>query len=63
VCADRALTGLEDRLAAAFTRAFARPPAADEVAACRDFLAGGGAVAWPDLLHGLVLAQEFLYLR
>ncbi|MBM3972485.1 MAG: DUF1553 domain-containing protein [Planctomycetes bacterium] len=58
--ADVRLTAQVD---AAFVRAFARPPAADEVALCRDFLATGGASAWPDLLHGLVQAQEFLYLR
>ena len=51
------------RVAAAFLRAFARAPAVDEAAICREFLAAGDETAWPDLLHGLVLAQEFLYLR
>ena len=55
--------GRDGRVAAAFVRAFARPPAPDEAALCQGFLAAGGDTAWPDLLHGLVLAQEFLYLR
>ena len=55
--------GIDGRIAQAFLRAFARPPAPDEAALCRSFLAAGGPTAWPDLLHGLVLATEFLYLR
>jgi hypothetical protein len=55
--------GVDGRIAQAFVRAFARPPEPDETAICRDFLAAGGATAWPDLLHGLVLSTEFLYLR
>lgn len=63
LCADGAIAGIDGRIAAAFLRAFARSPAPDEAAISRDFLAAGGETAWPDLLHGLVLAQEFLYLR
>jgi len=51
------------RLLAAYERAFARGPTADERSHCRAFLAAGGEHAWPDLLHALVVTTEFQYLR
>jgi hypothetical protein len=54
---------IDTKLHAAYLHTFARPPLADELAACRALLAEHGEAAWPDLLHTLVTTTEFLYLR
>ena len=51
----------EARIRRAYLEAYGRTPDAREQIILRDFLAQGGT--WRELLHGLLLAQEFQYVR
>jgi hypothetical protein len=74
VCAEQA--DVDGRIAAMYESAFARPPAADELAAARAFLASqakeyglspeaatSDVRPWTDLAHVLVNAKEFIFLK
>ena len=51
----------DERVDAMYLAAFARPATADEIAACRRYVAGGGA--WSGLAHVLFNAKEFVFLE
>jgi hypothetical protein len=58
------LTGPDDdRIAAMYRRAFARPPTPDELATARTFLRSAETDPWPALAHALFNMKEFLYVR
>ena len=50
-----------ERIDAMYAAAFARPPTADEIAACRQYVASGGT--WAGLAHVLYNAKEFVFLE
>jgi hypothetical protein len=51
----------DERIDAMYRTAFARPASADEIAACRQYIATGGA--WSGLAHVLFNAKEFVFLE
>jgi hypothetical protein len=54
----------QERVTGMYLSAFARPPTADELAACLEFLAGRDELAaWAALAHVLFNTKEFLFLN
>jgi hypothetical protein len=53
--------GEAERIEAMYLAAFARPPSAEEIAACRQYVASGGS--WSGLAHVLCNAKEFVFLE
>jgi Protein of unknown function (DUF1553)/Protein of unknown function (DUF1549)/Planctomycete cytochrome C len=50
-----------ERIETMYLAAFSRPPTADELAACRHYVASGGS--WSGLAHVLLNAKEFVFLE
>ena len=55
----------EERVTGMYLGAFGRPPSAEELTTCREFVAGkeSDAKTWTDLAHALFNVKEFVFVR